>query len=110
MEITEVRIFPRKEEFTGEKKLKAYAAIIFDNEFAVNGIQVIEGRYGLFVAMPGRQMPDGRFADTAHPTNCSLRSRIESKVLQEFLKLTEPAAKNNWNTDAWQGEAINGTC
>ena len=52
MEITEVRVSLRE----GEKKLKAYATITFDNSFVVRNIKVVEGNQGLFVAMPARKM------------------------------------------------------
>ncbi len=53
MEITEVRISLRE---GGNKKLKAYATITFDDCFVIRNIKVIEGRSGLFVAMPSRKM------------------------------------------------------
>ncbi len=52
MEITEVRISLRE----GEKKLKAYVTVTFDNSFVVRNIKVVEGNQGLFVAMPARKM------------------------------------------------------
>jgi stage V sporulation protein G len=53
VEITEVRISLRE---GGNKKLKAYATITFDDCFVIRNIKVIEGRSGLFVAMPSRKM------------------------------------------------------
>ncbi len=53
MEITEVRVSLRE---GGNRKLKAYATITFDNAFVVRNIKVIEGNKGLFVAMPSRKM------------------------------------------------------
>lgn len=52
MEITEVRVSLRE----GEKKLKAYATVTFDNSFVVRNIKVVEGNQGLFVAMPARKV------------------------------------------------------
>jgi len=53
VEITEVRVHLRDE---GDRKLKAYATITFDNAFVVRDIKVIQGRKGLFVAMPSRRL------------------------------------------------------
>ena len=53
MKITEVRIFPKD---TGDKKLRAYATVTFDDCFVVRDIKIIEGTKGLFVAMPSRRM------------------------------------------------------
>lgn len=55
MEITEVRMFLRDNPAT---KLRAYAAITFDNAFVVRNIKVIEGNKGLFVAMPSRRIEE----------------------------------------------------
>ena len=52
MEITEVRVVLKD---GGNKKLKAYATVTFDNCFVVRNIKVIEGNSGLFVAMPARK-------------------------------------------------------
>lgn len=39
----------------GEHRLKAYATVTFDHCFVVRNIKVIEGRSGLFVAMPSHR-------------------------------------------------------
>jgi stage V sporulation protein G len=53
MEITEIRIFLKEGQ---DKKLKAYAAVTFDNVFVVRNIKVIFGASGLFIAMPSRKL------------------------------------------------------
>ena len=53
MEITEVRVAVKD---SGNRKLKAYATVTFDNAFVVRNIKVIEGNNGLFVAMPARKL------------------------------------------------------
>ncbi len=53
MEITEIRVFPKEGQ---DKKLKAYAAVTFDNVFVVRNIKVIQGSSGLFIAMPSRKL------------------------------------------------------
>ena len=58
MEITEVRVALRESRESrglhgaGEKRLKAYATLTFDHCFVVRNLKIIEGRNGLFVAMP----------------------------------------------------------
>ena len=56
MEITEVRVFMRNEK---EGKLRAYATITLDNCFIIRDLKVIEGKKGLFVAMPSRKLRQG---------------------------------------------------
>lgn len=53
MEITEVKVFPKTR---GNRKLKAYVTVTFDNAFVVRNVKVIEGNKGLFVAMPARKV------------------------------------------------------
>lgn len=55
MEITEVRIFSKE---SSNNKLKAYATITIDNAFVVRNIKVIEGKLGLFIAMPSRKIKE----------------------------------------------------
>jgi len=52
MEITEVRVSLSDNTST---RLKAYATITFDNCFVVRNVKIIEGKNGLFVAMPSRK-------------------------------------------------------
>ena len=81
MNITDVRI--RK---VGEEgKMKAIASVTFDDEFVVHDIKVIEGRNGLFIAMPSRKMSDGDFRDIAHPLLSETRNRIKDAIHGFFL-------------------------
>lgn len=53
MEITEVRISRRTQ---NDQKLKGYAAVTFDDVFVVRDLKIIEGKKGLFVAMPSQKI------------------------------------------------------
>ena len=53
MEISETRITLMEKP---NSRLRAYASITFDNNFVVKDLRVIEGRSGLFVAMPSRRL------------------------------------------------------
>ncbi len=55
MEITEVRIFSKE---GANSKLRAYATITIDNAFVVRNIKIIEGKTGLFIAMPSRKIKE----------------------------------------------------
>ncbi|HNQ86001.1 MAG TPA: septation regulator SpoVG [Deltaproteobacteria bacterium] len=80
MEITEVKVFPVKD----NDKLKAYASIVFDDCFVIRDLRVISGTTGLFVAMPSRKRKDGSFRDTAHPLNMETRDKIEKSILESY--------------------------
>ncbi|MCD4813565.1 septation regulator SpoVG [bacterium] len=81
MEITDVKVFSRK-----ENKLKAYATVTFDNVFVVHNLKIIEGTSGLFIAMPSRKRRDGTYMDVAHPLNSELRKELEEKILAEYKR------------------------
>jgi len=86
MEITDVRIFLRD-----EAKLKGYATVTFDSCFVIHNMRVIEGKNGLFVAMPSRKKKDGTHQDIAHPITPEMRKKIEDSVLGEFKKTVASA-------------------
>ena len=81
MDITEVHIFP-----VADKMLKAYATFTIDDCFVIRDVKVIEGRKGIFVAMPSRRQWDGKFKDTAHPLDNKTRRRIQDCILEEYRK------------------------
>lgn len=80
MEITDVRI----RRIDGQTRLRAVVSITIDNAFAVHELRVIEGKDGLFVAMPSREASDGTFRDLAHPINTETRALIEKAVLDKY--------------------------
>ena len=81
MEITDVKIFA-----VSEKRVKAYASIVFDDCFIVRDLKVIHGDSKLFVAMPSKKMKDGSYRDTVHPLNNTTRQKIEASVLEAYEK------------------------
>ena len=89
MKITEVRA----KRIDGDNRLAGIAAITIDNCFVVHELRIIEGKNGLFVAMPSRKMPSGDYKDVAHPINSETRAMIEKAVLDTFNEL--PALEND---------------
>ncbi len=80
MQATEIRI--RKVE--GEGKLRAYVTVTFDSCFVVHNIKIIEGKSGLFIAMPSRKTASGEYRDIAHPVSPEFREELQSKILSEY--------------------------
>jgi len=79
MEITEVKVT-----LVDDPKLKAFATITIDEDFVIRGLKIIEGRSGVFVAMPARKLADGTWQDIAHPINVETRELLERAVLSVF--------------------------
>lgn len=86
MTITDVRVRLVDKEGLN---LKATASVTFDNAFVVHDIKVIEGREGLFIAMPSRKVPNGTYRDVAHPINTEARADIEEKVYKAYEAAVE---------------------
>ncbi len=80
MQISDIRI--RKVE--GEGKLKAYVTLTFDECFVVHNVKIIEGKTGLFIAMPSRKTSDGEYKDVAHPISPDFRAQLQDKILNEY--------------------------
>lgn len=80
MKITDVQI--RK--VFAEDKLKAYAAVTFDDCFVLHNIKIIEGSKGLFVAMPSRKTKTGEYKDIAHPVTPEFRTVLQEEILNAF--------------------------
>ncbi len=80
MQITEIRI--RK--VSAEGKLKAYVTVTFDNCFVVHNVKIIEGKTGLFIAMPSRKTSTGDYKDVAHPISPEFRTELQDKILAEY--------------------------
>lgn len=69
MEITEVRV---KLVSNKDDRLKAFCSLTLDNEFVVRDIKIIEGKSGVFVAMPSRKMSD-------HCEKCGSKNHLRAK-------------------------------
>lgn len=83
MKITDIRIRQVKKEDT---KLKAVASITIDERFVIHDIKIIEGRDGLFLAMPSRKTPEGEFKDIVHPLNTETREELKKLILDAYEK------------------------
>lgn len=73
MEITEVKVFLMENQ---DRKLKAYATITFDDAFVVRDLRVIDGRKGLFVAMPSRKLRE-------NCSRCNHKNVVNSKFCNQ---------------------------
>lgn len=86
--ITNVTIYPSQSNTT----LKAFATLEIDSAFVVKGIRIIEGKSGLFVAMPSHKGDDGEYYDDAFPITKKAREDINEAILAMYEE--ETAEKN----------------
>lgn len=89
MEITSVRV--KKEEREGSH-MKGRASVVIDNGLAIHNIRIIEGKNGLFIAMPSTsrevENEEGETVtvhrDIVHPINSEVRAMFEEKILKAY--------------------------
>lgn len=84
MKITDVRIFP----VARDGNLKAFASLTFEESFVVRGIKIVEGKNGLFAAMPDREWK-GNYYDVCFPLTNTLREKIQDRVLSAFTRTSK---------------------
>lgn len=85
MQITDIRI----RRVAAEGKLKAYVTVTFDDSFVVHNVKVIEGKSGVFIAMPSRRTKTGEYKDIAHPINSDFRTSLQKSILDKYAELPE---------------------
>ena len=68
----------------GDSNLKAFADVSFAGVFIVKGLRVVEGKSGLFVAMPSIKGKDGKWHDRAHPLTKEFRETLNELVLEAY--------------------------
>ena len=74
------------------KSLLATASVTIGDCFAVRGIQVRDGKNGVFVSMPQRKDAKGEYRDICFPTTAEMRQAINAAVLGEYERTAQPRA------------------
>ncbi len=84
IEITDVFIFPlRKRE--KETALKAFARIVINDQFIINGIRVFEGKNGPFISFPREyNKNEDKGYDIYFPITAELRAYVADQVLSQY--------------------------
>lgn len=83
MKITDVRVRIIDKD---EAKLKAVADLTIDDCVVVHDIKVIDGEKGLFISMPSRKTPDGKYKDIFHAINTETREIIVKAIFDAYEK------------------------
>ena len=85
----------------GGGNVKALANVVINGEIAVNGVKVVEGKDGLFAAMPNKQVGND-FVNVCHATTKEASESLNNAVLSSYEKLAaspEKTLKNDLTTD-----------
>jgi stage V sporulation protein G len=81
-ELQEIQVV-RLHRFEGDSKTKAFADISIGH-FVVKGLRVVEGKKGLFLAMPQEKSKDGKWYDTFFPATKEAREVLNDLVLNAY--------------------------
>ena len=89
MEITSIKV---KREEREDSHMKGRASVVIDNGLAIHNIRIIEGKNGLFIAMPSTsrevENEEGETVtvhrDIVHPINQEIRTMFEEKILKAY--------------------------
>lgn len=93
MLVTEVRI--KKLAKDHESKLKGYATVTFDSVLTVHNIRIVEGKDGLFIAMPNRRLGNGEVKDVVHPIDTGFREYLKKCIVDAYNALPDEDAGQN---------------
>ena len=77
----DVRVYPINEP---KGNTVAFASVTINDIIAINGIRVVDGSNGLFVAMPQAKDAIGEFRDIAFPVTKELRLQLNKTILDEY--------------------------
>lgn len=86
--------------------VKALANVVINGEIAVNGVKVVEGKNGLFAAMPNKKI-GGEYVDIAHTTTTEAYNQLNEAVVSTYEQLAlsgEKSIKNDLGLD--KGKAV----
>ena len=68
----------------GTGATKAFADISVNDSLMILGIRIVEGKDGLFVAMPREEGKDGKYYNTVVPLKREIKDEIERIVLEAY--------------------------
>jgi len=101
MNITEVKIYKLQ-----DSKTLALASITINNEFVVSGMKVLNGKNGLWVAMPNRKNAQDEYKDICFPITKGARQNIIDLVLGKYNE--QVTVQDNVQDDRFTPPTLNG--
>ena len=64
--------------------LKAFVDVIVAEGLVIKGLRIVQGKKGLFVAMPTQQSKDGKWHETVSVFDPELREELQQAVLAAY--------------------------
>ncbi len=74
--------------------LKGFASVTIDEQFAINGIRIVEGEYGPFLSMPSKKVGED-YEDICFPVTKECRDKLHEAVINAYKeKLSQQEGYN----------------
>ncbi len=86
------KVYPAKDPKMEKGSILAYASANIGGCFAVNGIKIVEGKEGPFVAMPQQFGKDKQHHDICFPTTAAMREALNTVVMDAYRDVLEQQA------------------
>ena len=86
------KVYPVKEPKMERGSVLAFASANIGGCFAVNGIKIVEGKDGPFVAMPNQMGKDKQHHDICFPTTSAMRTALNTVVMDAYRDVLEQKA------------------
>ncbi len=80
MKITDLKI----KIIDDESPVIAYCSIVFDNQFKIEKIRLLDNNGRFIVAMPSIKSRDNVYKDVAYPITQEMRKKIEITILNSY--------------------------
>ena len=69
-----------------EGKVKAFVDLCVNDALIIKGIRVVDGKEGLFIAMPSEQGKDEKWYERVRCANKEIKGMIQDVVLDAYQK------------------------
>ena len=84
IEITEVNVHPVKNKVQGSP-LEAFVRVVINDQFVINSIRIVKGKFGLFVSFPREyDKKEGKGYNYCFPITRPLHEYMQEKILNEY--------------------------
>ena len=95
MQVTDCKVFPFHEG-PSLGNVKAIASVIFNDQFMLRGLRVMNGENGLFVSYPVDPFFKGEdFRTLCNPITRDLREHVENAVLEKYQQAIATSEATN---------------
>lgn len=84
IEITEINVHPVRNK-QANSPLEAFARVVLNDQFVINSIRIVKGKFGLFVSFPRDfDKEKGKGYNYCFPITRPLHEYMSEKILSEY--------------------------